>query len=58
MEDAKPILKAENLSIGYKSSKRDNILATSLNFKLYAGELVSILGPNGVGKSTLIKTIL
>ena len=41
------------LSVGYK----DNPLLQDLNLKLNAGELVCFMGQNGVGKSTLIRTL-
>lgn len=51
-------LSADNLSIGY--SKDNNILAVAdgLSFRLEKGKLTCLMGPNGVGKSTLIKTIM
>lgn len=44
----------KNLNIGYGS----HILAKDLTFSLEKGEIMSVLGPNGVGKSTLLKTML
>lgn len=52
------ILQAVNLSIGYKSKAGPKLIAEDLNFGLKSGELTCLLGPNGVGKSTLIKTIM
>lgn len=51
-------LQAEGLSVGYQvkgSSARS--VASDLNVKLVPGEFVCLLGPNGVGKSTLIRTL-
>ena len=52
------ILSAHDLSIGYhlprKSSK---VLAEHLNLALIPGEVVCLIGPNGVGKSTLLRTL-
>lgn len=48
------LLKAENLSIGYPGRK----LFESLNFEIPARQGVGILGSNGSGKSTFIKTLL
>ena len=47
-----PILVIENLTIGYKKS-----LASDLNLTVNAGEIVSLVGPSGVGKTTLLRTI-
>lgn len=47
-----------NLSLGYsKGNVRKEILA-GLDFELFSGKLTCLLGPNGVGKSTLVKAIL
>ena len=46
------IFKVENLEFSYPDS--DKIL-DKLNFTVYAGEALSILGSNGCGKSTLLK---
>ena len=43
----------DNLLIGY-----DKPLLGELNYKLYKNKKIAILGRNGVGKSTLLKTIL
>ena len=48
----KQVLEVNNLSIGY-----DSVLST-VNFKLVHGERMGIVGPNGIGKSTLIKTLM
>ncbi len=54
-----PILRTQNLSIGYAKSRRKppHIIADNLNLNLQKGELVCLLGANGVGKSTLLRTI-
>lgn len=44
----------QNLTLGYQ----EKVLAKELNLNLKPGELVSLIGPNGVGKSTLFKTLL
>jgi iron complex transport system ATP-binding protein len=52
------ILKGENLSLGYKKQSKESIIAEGISFSLEKGKLTCLLGPNGVGKSTLIKTIM
>ena len=43
----------QNLSTGYGS----HVVMQGINAELRQGELVSLLGPNGVGKSTLLRTL-
>lgn len=47
------VFKARDLGIGYK----DKTLFSNLNFELRTGILTSLLGSNGIGKSTLLKSI-
>jgi len=51
------VLKVENLSIGYARKKNPLILFEKLNFKLHKGSLVGLIGANGIGKSTLLRTL-
>jgi iron complex transport system ATP-binding protein len=53
----KNILTTSNLSIGYKTKKSEQLLAENLNLNLQAGKLIALIGGNGVGKSTLLKTL-
>ncbi len=46
------VLKVNNLSIGYSEP-----LVEPLDFKIVKGDKVAITGKNGIGKSTLIKTL-
>lgn len=45
------ILKASDLEIGYNKS------ISKVNFEVYKGQRLGIIGANGTGKSTLLKTI-
>lgn len=47
----KEVLTLEDLSFSYGEKP----ILTSLNLKVYRGERVGIIGPNGIGKSTLLK---
>ncbi|NLP56980.1 ABC transporter ATP-binding protein [Lutibacter sp. B1] len=53
----KHIIKTSNLSIGYASKKKKNTIASNLNIELTKGKLVCLLGKNGIGKSTLLRTL-
>ena len=50
-------METKNLSVGYSAKGKDNILFENLNLSLQAGELVCFMGPNGIGKSTLMRTL-
>ena len=54
MMNRKPFLETQRLSVGYTTSK---VLFNDINLSLQAGELVCFMGPNGIGKSTLIRTL-
>lgn len=49
-------LSATDLIIGYKSKSKTSI-AGPLNFQFSNGTLIGLIGVNGIGKSTLIKTL-
>lgn len=51
------IIKTSNLSIGYSSKKKEITIAANLNIELGKGKLVCLLGKNGIGKSTLLRTL-
>jgi len=51
------ILNTNNLSIGYSNKKSPIVIQKQLNISLKQGSFVCLLGNNGVGKSTLLKTI-
>ena len=53
----KHIIKISNLSIGYTSKKHISTIASNLNINLKTGNMVCLLGKNGIGKSTLLRTL-
>ena len=48
------ILSVENVSIGYEGKP----IVENINFKVEASEYVCIVGENGAGKSTFVKTLM
>ena len=58
MENKKThIIKTKNLSIGYSSKKEINTIASNLNIEVSSGIFICLLGQNGIGKSTLLRTL-
>lgn len=47
----------QNVSIGYHSKKQNRVVAQGLDASLLRGELTCLIGANGVGKSTLLRTM-
>jgi iron complex transport system ATP-binding protein len=52
------ILSIDSLKIGYAYGKRQKILLPPLAASAYKGELIAVIGRNGIGKSTLLRTII
>lgn len=51
------VLKTKNLSIGYSSKKEEIVVASNINIALKKGELIGLIGTNGIGKSTFLRTL-
>ena len=51
------IFLTENLAIGYSSKKETICVAKNININLEKGKLIALIGANGIGKSTLLRTI-
>ncbi len=54
---AAPTLHTVDLTIGYRHKKAPQVVARHLSLHLPAGRLTCLMGPNGIGKSTLMKTL-
>lgn len=50
----KEVLIAKDLIIGYP----DKVMVSDIDFQVNKNDRVAIIGPNGIGKSTLLKTIM
>ena len=50
-------IQLRNLSIGYALAHGVRTVAEGINGAIRSGELTCLLGPNGVGKSTLLRTL-
>lgn len=51
------VITATGLCIGYRTHNGETRVHEHLSFRLYRGELTSLLGANGAGKSTLLRTL-
>ena len=47
----------DDLTIGYQSKRNNKVVAAHLNAAIHEGELTCLLGRNGIGKSTLLRTL-
>ena len=50
-------IRLENLGIGYRAKGNEKIVANGICADIRAGELTCLLGRNGIGKSTLLRTL-
>jgi len=48
------VLTVDSLAVGYQGEK----VSEDISFRAYKGESIALVGPNGIGKSTLLKTII
>lgn len=51
------LLSAKDITIGYTVGATQHTLFENIDVALYAGELVCFMGANGIGKSSLIRTL-
>ena len=53
IKSGRDVLKVENMSVSFN----DNQIFSNIQLEVYRGEKVGIIGPNGIGKTTLLKAI-
>ena len=52
-KEENPVLSLENISLSFSN----RLILDKISFKLYKGQILGLLGPNGVGKSTIFNLI-
>ncbi|MFI3278330.1 MAG: ABC transporter ATP-binding protein [Rikenellaceae bacterium] len=57
MNSREKTISLESLTIGYKMLKGYKCVSQNINASVYCGELTCLLGANGIGKSTLLRTM-
>ena len=57
MVPVEPILSTSSLAVGYGAGNNTKTILKALDLELHSGELVAFMGQNGVGKSTLLRTL-
>ncbi len=54
---SRPILHTRKLCIGYTGKRQNTVIAENVDIALAPGKLIALIGANGVGKSTLLRTL-
>lgn len=55
--EKKIVLSAQHLNIGYHHKKDADTVARNINLAFAEGSLIALIGANGIGKSTLLRTL-
>ena len=50
-------LSLKNLTIGYVGRHHTHVVQRNINADIHSGQLTCLLGANGIGKSTLLRTL-
>ncbi|MFO0266387.1 MAG: ABC transporter ATP-binding protein [Cyclobacteriaceae bacterium] len=57
MISGETILSTAHADVGYRQGRHEKVVLTNLSLELRAHSLVCFMGPNGIGKSTLLRTL-
>lgn len=57
MKRKQNVIEIKDLSIGYAIKKNTKVVAEHISSTIFSGELTCLLGANGIGKSTLLRTL-
>ena len=53
-----PVIQFKDVSLMYRTlKKKSKVVLTNINVSFYEGDLVALVGNNGAGKSSFIKSI-
>lgn len=52
------VLQATDINIGYSNKKETTVVASQVTISLEKGKLTALIGANGIGKSTLLRTLI
>ncbi len=53
----KPVIETKKVTIGYLKNNTRMPLCNDINVQAHQGELIALIGSNGIGKSTFIRTL-
>ena len=51
------MIELKDLTIGYAQKNNTKVVASGINATLHSGRLTCLIGANGIGKSTLLRTL-
>ena len=51
------LVEIKSLTLGFSNDKKEKVIFENINATAFGGELIALIGSNGRGKSTLLKTL-